>query len=141
MNEPDFTRAVHKKISTDDVWVWKICDAYMGGIPDAYYRHRKTGGALWVEYKYIKALPKLESTRITPNLSALQLKLLKETVDSGQNACVIVGYKNTGVVFTSVDEWENGIKKSEFEGRSMSYKELAEYITSKVSSNPSCNIM
>ncbi|XWY20099.1 hypothetical protein ACNGTO_03315 [Bisgaard Taxon 45] len=133
MNEPDFTRAVHKKIPVDSVWVWKICDAYMGGIPDAYYRHRKTGGALWVEYKYLKSLPKLNSTKITPNLSALQQKLLRETVESGQNACVIVGFKNTGVVFESIDEWESGIEKGEFEKRSLSYKELAEYITNKIS--------
>ncbi|UDW84581.1 hypothetical protein K7G91_000866 [Pasteurella canis] len=133
MNEPDFTRAVHKKISQDGVWVWKICDAYMGGIPDAYYRHRKTGRALWVEYKYLKSLPKLDSTRVVPNLSALQKKLLRETVESGQSACVIVGYKNTGVVFETTSEWENGIEKSEFEKRSLSYKQLAEYITCKVS--------
>lgn len=133
MLESDFTRAVHKKLP-NSVWAWKICDAYMGGIPDAYYRHRKTGGALWVEYKYLKTLPKKGSTLIVPNLSPLQLNLLKETIESGQQACVIVGFGRSGVVMETLDEWENGIAKCDFETRLLSYNKLAEYIECKVSS-------
>lgn len=131
MNEPDFTRAVHKRLP-DTIWAWKICDPYMGGIPDAYYRHRKTGGAIWIEYKYIKSLPKRDNTMIVPNLSELQLRLLTETVDSGQKAIVIIGFGSKGVILEK-SQWTTGISKSGFERRLLSYKELAKEIETRCS--------
>lgn len=123
MNEPDFTRAVHKRLP-DTLWAWKICDPYMGGIPDAYYRNRETGGAVWVEYKYIKRLPAKETTMIVPNLSQLQLKLLNETVESGQKAIVIIGYGSKGVILEDKSQWVTGISKSEFVNSLLDYKQL-----------------
>lgn len=85
-----------------------------------------------MEYKYIKSLPKKDSTKIVPNLSGLQLKLLEETVSSGQQAAVIVGFGSKGVVMENVEEWRNGIDKSDFESRLLPYSKLAEYIERKV---------
>jgi hypothetical protein len=127
MIESEFTRAVHKHLPPD-IWAWKICDEYMGGIPDAYYRSKVTGKALWIEYKYLQKLPVKDSTLIVPALSGLQKKLLQETVDCGQQAMVIVGFKSAGAIYTSPDEWLNGLPKHEFERRLKSYKQLVEAI-------------
>lgn len=134
MTEPEFTRAVHKKLPPT-VWVWKICDPYMGGIPDAYYRATDGGNPLWVEYKYLKQLPARDTTMIIPNLSALQLKMLDDTLKAEQQVAVIVGFGRGGVVFEHQNEWVNGITKSDFVSRLVGYKPLAEYIERKVGRN------
>lgn len=130
MTEPGFTRAVHKKLP-NTVWAWKICDPYMGGIPDAYYRSVDGGNALWAEYKYLKSLPSRDMTKIIPNLSALQLKMLDDTLNAKQQAVVIVGFGRTGVVFETPDEWKNGMTKQDFMARTLDYDALANYITSR----------
>ncbi|MGR3808599.1 hypothetical protein SAMN05660772_01881 [Pasteurella testudinis DSM 23072] len=131
MNEPDFTRAVHKRLS-NTVWAWKINDNYMGGIPDAYYRSVNGGRELWVEYKYLKSLPKRANTKIVPALSALQLKMLNDTLQAKQQAVVIIGYESRGIVLENPEEWVQGVAVDTFIERLMGYHQLAGYIESKV---------
>ena len=130
MTEPGFTRAVHKKLP-NTIWAWKICDPYMGGIPDAYYRAANGGNALWAEYKYLKTLPKRETTKIIPSLSALQLKMLDDTLNAKQQAIVIVGFGRVGAVFETPDEWKNGMTKQDFDEILNSVEKIKE-ITNKV---------
>ena len=130
MIESDFTRAVHKKIPAT-VRKWKINDNFFGGVSDAFYRRLDgVGSPTWVEYKYIKALPKRESTLIVPKLSAQQRVWLEEAEAAGEKAFVIVGYKSKGVVY-ALDELD-GITREEFQKRLQSYQQLADVITASV---------
>lgn len=69
---------------------------------------------------------------IVPNLSELQLRLLTETVDSGQKAIVIIGFGSKGVILEK-SQWTTGVSKSDFERRLLSYQELAKEIETRCS--------
>ena len=129
MNEAQFTRNVNKRLPKT-VKSWKIIDQYEGGVPDCFYRLRYTASPnpLWVEFKYLKALPKRETTLIRPNLSALQINWLTEAAQAAEKTAVIVGYGSKGVVY-SLSEALNGIETAEFVSRMETYQELANYLT------------
>lgn len=130
MIESQYTRNVHKRLPPS-VQSWKINDNFFAGVSDAFYRRLDGPGIpTWIEYKYIKALPKKESTLIKPKLSAMQIKWLNDAFNAGENAFVIVGYKSKGSVFdlTELD----GITRTEFEKRLQSYQELANFINEVV---------
>ena len=88
MNEHSFVKAVHRKLSPD-VYRWKIHDTYTGGVPDAMYAG--PAGLLFVEYKYLKSLPKKPTTPIKTGLSALQLQWLERMCVYNILAIVIIG--------------------------------------------------
>lgn len=137
MKEADFNRAVNAKLDITQVYSWKINDNFQGGVPDNWYLGVKKPSAgrklpLFVEYKYLKALPKKELTNIIPALSAQQLAWLTMLVDSGQCALVIVGAPNgrsSGGVIFNTNEWIEGITTAEFISRMQSYQQLADEIT------------
>jgi hypothetical protein len=131
MIESQYTQAVHKKLPPD-VYKWKINDNYASGVADAFYRRNdgKRGAPLWVEYKYIKALPKRDSTVIIPDLSAKQVKWLKEANAAGEQSYVIVGCGSKGVIY-SLEEL-NGLDKKTFEQRLMTYQQIADWIENRV---------
>ena len=87
MNEHAFIRSIHKKIPKK-VTIWKINDVYQGGVPDAMYLGKQ---ALWVEYKYIKALPKRESTIIRHSLTEQQTLWLNKLNSAGTQAVLVLG--------------------------------------------------
>lgn len=141
MNEADFTSRVHSKIPADKIKVWKIKDDFQGGVPDAMYlsKHNPNGlvqPVIFIEYKYLKALPKREKTYIIPALSDLQRVWLRTALIGKSKAFVIVGYPDKsgskGVVFYTPEEWEAGITLAEFKSRVMGYADLADFIVSQV---------
>ena len=141
MNEADFTSRIHSKIRADRVKVWKIKDDFQGGVPDAMYlsKYNPNGlvqPAVFIEYKYLKTLPKREKTNIIPALSELQKEWLRIALIGKSKAFVIVGYPDKsgskGVVFYTPEEWEAGITLAEFKSRTMSYVNLADFIVSQV---------
>jgi hypothetical protein len=85
MNESGFIQKIHKGLDKN-VYAWKISDRFTAGIPDCYYSGATRD--LWIEYKLIA---KLKSTTKAANLSALQIKWLKERAAQGRNVAVIVG--------------------------------------------------
>lgn len=138
MIESDFTKRVNEKLDPRKIKVWKIKDDYQGGVPDALYlpkiSHSAAQTCVFVEYKFIKALPKLDKTCIIPALSELQKEWLR--IASLTLPCfVIVGYKDTkaarGVVYTS-NEWLTGIPKADFVNRLWSYQEIADFLTLQI---------
>lgn len=130
MIESQYTQAVHKRLPKG-VLRWKIMDPYMGGIPDAMYIGAN-GKSLWVEYKYIKALPKLDTTKIVPKLSELQRRMLVDLESRGQQVIVVIGFGRQGMILDSPREWNDGITKSEFCSRLMTYEELGRFIANTV---------
>lgn len=88
MNEHSFVKAVHRKLPPE-VYKWKIHDTYTGGVPDAMYAG--PAGLLFVEYKYLKSLPKKPTTPIKTGLSALQIQWLEQMYVYKVLAIVIIG--------------------------------------------------
>jgi len=83
-----FTNRVNKRLP-QDVYAEKQHNFYRGGTPDFWYSGYKAD--LWVEYKWIKQLPKKESTPIKADLSGLQTLWLDDAHKKGRNVCVIIG--------------------------------------------------
>lgn len=129
MNESDYTQAVHKKLPPN-VKAWKIRDDYQGGVADAFYRRRdgEKGTPLWVEYKYLKNLPKRDTTLIVADLSELQKGWLTEADEAGEQVRVVIGYESKGVIL-SLQEAIAGIKKADFVPRLEAHKEVAMALT------------
>ena len=102
MTEHSFIRALHKKIPST-VRIWKINDNFAGGVPDAFYRMKGkyNGTHVWVEYKYIKSMPKRANTLVRPDLSELQKLWLKEAADSGEKAYCVVGIEKQVLVLST----------------------------------------
>lgn len=137
MIESQYTANVSKRLPSDLFSSWKINDNFAGGVPDAFYRAKNGVRPLWVEYKFIKQLPKRGTTIIKPNLSAQQLHWLKEANAANELAVVIVGCEGIkhqrqvcGVVLDDPQEWENGITGEEFSVRAgrQNYNAMAAYI-------------
>lgn len=128
MSKPEttFTGAVHKYLppGREEPYWMKNNNVYTAGIWDVWY----SGAAadLWVEYKFI-VMPKLDTTMILPELSALQLKWGRDRYAEGRNLAVIVGCKEGGVILWDKD-WENPISTAEFKQDLLSRKEIANWI-------------
>jgi len=138
MIESQYTVNIGKRLPADIMRSWKINDNFAGGVPDAFYRHKEGVRPLWVEYKFIKTLPKRQTTRIVPNLSQQQLMWMQESVQANELAAVIIGCEDLkhkrqvcGVVLTDPDEWVNGITAEQFAERAkaLNYEAIAQFIT------------
>ena len=104
---------------------WKINDPYTGGKPDAYY----CGPAndLWIEYKFIPALPKRPTTNINIGLSALQIDWLRCLTGFKRPVWVVVGAPKQAVILT-IDEALDGITQAQFIRRALTFRELGSKI-------------
>lgn len=113
MNEHSFVRSFHKRLD-EQLNVWKIYDPYQGGVPDALIFGRD-GKACFVEYKYVRTLPKRMTTILKPSLSAQQSLWLNDKISRGLLAWVILGSGDGVVIFRSPQEWDNGFLRGEAE--------------------------
>lgn len=113
MNEHSFVRSFHKRLDKS-IKVWKIYDPYQGGVPDAML-FGNNGIACFVEYKYVKSLPKRETTKIKPALSAQQLAWLNDKIARGLLAVVILGSEDGVVIFRTPEEWGHGSTRRDAE--------------------------
>ena len=136
MIESQYTTNINKRLPAG-IYSWKINDNFAGGVPDAFYRSLGgTGKPVWVEYKFLKSLPKRESTLIKPNLSTQQLLWLEMAIKAGEQAIVIVGVESekigrqVGGFIVHPTEWRVGITASEAKSRLQSYDQVGEFIHS-----------
>jgi len=125
MNEHSFIKSIHRYLSPD-VHSWKIHDTFTGGVPDAMYSG--PSGLLFVEYKYVKELPKRDTTPIKHSLSPLQAQWLERMSVSAQ-AALIVGVGDTCIIL--VDDFSTNICKYRYIEDSVSRKEAAAFIHSR----------
>jgi len=109
LNEHGYIRSVHRHLPAE-MHKWKIHDNYAGGVPDCWYAGPH--GNIWVEYKWIAALPKRGSTVIKPNLSAQQLAWLIKMSGQDISCACIIGSPDGGILLTETDHWEHGLVKS-----------------------------
>lgn len=130
MTEHSYIRSIHSRLRKDlpDVYVWKINDPYQGGVADAYYSGSRD---LWVEYKYLKALPKRATTRIEPGLSELQKDWLRERHAQGRNVAVIIGSPDGSMILPGIT-WDTAINQADFIGSAVDKSQVVAYIESQV---------
>lgn len=117
---------------------WKIFDSITIGKPDSEYIRKdgNRGSVLKIEYKYIKELPKRDTTLVKPSWqNALQRMKLTEyfTCDGNALAVIFVGERDADcIVFLNNDEWENGLTTAQCRDRLINRSELADYIVWRV---------
>ena len=126
MNEHSFVKAVHRKLPPE-VYKWKIHDTYTGGVPDAMYAG--PAGLLFVEYKYLKSLPKKPSTPIKTGLSELQINWLERMFLYNVIVVVIIGSPNGAIVLER--DFRRTLIQSNFDS-TLSVSECADVIADLV---------
>tara|TARA_B110000285_G_scaffold218669_1_gene268388 strand:- start:321 stop:629 length:309 start_codon:yes stop_codon:yes gene_type:complete len=80
---------------------------------------------LFVEYKYVKELPKKETTLIKHSLTPLQLQWL-ERVNKPSIAALVVGVDDSAIIL--VDDFSSNISKLRFLTHCVSRKNVAKWI-------------
>lgn len=126
MNEHSFIRSVHRYLPLE-LFKWKIHDTFAGGVPDTFYAGPSS--ILFVEYKYVKKLPKRDSSTLKTSLSPQQIQWLNRMTDFNQRAAVVIGCEETAVILEN-KEWENPLSKLEYLKRAVPRKAVAEWIAS-----------
>ena len=102
----------------------KMANPYSGGTADSWYSGNDRD--LWIEWKWIAALPKRPTTIIVPALSALQKDWLKARHEEGRPVFVIVGAPTGGQIFVDPKGWESGIATKKWTNLSRDY--IAQWI-------------
>lgn len=80
---------------------------------------------LFVEYKFVKALPKKDTTFLNHSLTPLQSQWL-ERINGPSHAALIIGVDNAAIIL--VDDFGANISKLRVETESMSRKDVAKWI-------------
>lgn len=130
MNEHSFIRSIHKKLPTD-VYAWKINDNFQGGVADAYYS-RIGGRDMWIEYKYLKALPRRPDTLVKFGLSELQKEWLNGRLLDGRTVSVIVGCPDGAVILTD-GAWNMPMSADTFKRNAVATASIVDYILGTLS--------
>jgi hypothetical protein len=133
MIESQYTSNVNQRVP-EKYKCWKINDDYQGGVPDSFYMNPDSYKRnLWIEYKFIKSLPKRGSTIIVPALSSLQIQWLANLKSAGEQTLVIVGIEKvkgrTGAQGIILEPHEfGGIRCHEAALRLKDYKAISSFI-------------
>lgn len=128
--ENQFVSGVHKYLPPiDELYRAKMNNPYTAGLPDWYYSGKKAD--IWIEYKYIKAIPKRDGTMIIPDLSEQQSKWLNDRYAEGRKVFVVVGCPEGGVVFTDL-AWNKGASAADFRWAVMDRAKIARWIQNQV---------
>lgn len=131
MNEHGFIRSVHRQLP-DSLYKWKINDNFQGGVADTYYSG--TGGDLWIEYKYLKELPKRPTTEIKTSLSTQQRVWLTDRHNEGRTVALVIGSPNGILLLTTPDQWSEPLTCAEFIRRAIDKARLVSYIVETTTS-------
>lgn len=126
MNEHSFIKSVHRYLPLD-LFKWKIHDTFAGGVPDSFYAG--PAGILFVEYKYVKKLPKRDSSILKTSLSPQQIQWLNRMTDFNQRAAVVIGCEDTAIILEN-KIWESPLTKLYYVQRAVPRKAVAEWIAS-----------
>lgn len=124
MDEHGFIRYVHSKLDPQLV-KWKIHDQFAGGVPDAYYLGAK--GPLWVEYKYLKALPKRELSPVRTCLTEGQKIWLNDLERCKQPCALVIGHENRAVILQH-GRWNTDVTRHCFVHNTVSRLQLVDWI-------------
>lgn len=130
MRESTYTASVGRLLPPS-VYALKLSLPYTAGVPDSWYSGRE--GDLWIEWKYLKSIPR-ELDLIgnkNPIITQLQQKWLRDRYDEGRQVGVVVGTEKGAVVYPDLD-WEVPMCRQEFESRLWTKRQVAAWITYRV---------
>lgn len=127
--ENQFIARVHKSLKRWQTYHEKNHNVYRAGTPDVFYSGSRS--YLWVEYKYLVAIPVRKNTPVKPALSDQQLRWLQNRSLEGRNVAVIIGCSEGGVALFTYEEWRNGLFVDAFRSRLRTVTELADLIYEK----------
>ena len=130
MNEYSYVRSIHTLLRkrAPHVYIWKINDNYAGGVADAYYSADRD---MWIEYKYLKSLPKRPDTLIDFGLSELQKAWLEARHREGRTVAVIVG-SDEGSILLSDRRWQYKISCADFKRSAVDKGQVIAYILGNI---------
>lgn len=126
MDEHSFIRYVHGKLDPKLI-KWKIHDTFAGGVPDAFYLGERS--SLWVEYKYVKALPKRDTTLIKTCLTELQKQWLDDLERCNQPCALVIGCEKQAIIRVK-GQWHQDLTQDEFVANSVDRMQIARWINS-----------
>ena len=127
--ETRYIKRIHNKLDKR-IHTEKTHNVYRGGTADCWYSGPK--GDMWIEYKWIDAIPKRKNTAVIPDLSGLQKEWLHDRFAEGRTVCVVVGSPEGGVWFSNPESWEAGLSASQFRFHMLSVQAIAASIESMV---------
>ncbi len=85
----------------DEIFMWSPSDKFRAGISDLQISCR--GGLLAVEFKFIKEIPKRETTNVLIHeVSTPQIMFIKNLRRTGNNGVIIIGTPDVAVVFSDL---------------------------------------
>lgn len=124
MDEHGFIRYLHSKLDPKLIR-WKIHDTFAGGVPDAFYMGERS--TLWVEYKYVKTLPKRPDTKLSTCLTVSQQLWLDDLHRCKQPCALIIGNGQRAVILVN-GQWNSDVSKQYFVDHSVSRLEAVDWI-------------
>ncbi len=130
-DEHSYIRSIHRKLKIiPGLDIWKIRADGTNGVADCWYSG--VAGNIWVEYKYVKTLPKRGSTIIDPTntnkyLSKLQQEWLRKKHEHNISTAVILGCSLGGVILKGL-EWQTPLLTEDFRQKIISNKAIASFI-------------
>lgn len=131
--ETTFITSIHKKLPEPPPYHEKNNNPFNSGTPDVFYSGNE--GDLWVEYKFMKELPKRPTTLVVPDLSPGQKRWLGNRLDEGRNVAVIMGVGPKHGILYRNREWLVPISTSELQAKLVLRQDLADWIKATVGEN------
>ena len=124
--ETTFTNRVHRALPPVKFFHReKMHNHYRGGTADYWYSGN--GSDLWVEYKYIPALPVRNDTLIHADLSELQRDWINGRYAEGRNVWVVIGHPKGAVVLNNL-RWNEPLSTAKFKEQSISAQDFAQLL-------------
>ena len=124
--ETTFTNRVHRALPPVKFFHReKMHNPYRGGTADYWYSGKTAD--LWIEYKYLSALPVRDSTIINADLSELQQEWLNGRYAESRNVWVVIDHPKGAVVLNNL-RWNESISTAEFKKQSISAQNFAQLL-------------
>ena len=124
--ENQYISAVHKGLPSKEVlYREKMHNPFSSGTADWWYSGDLAD--LWVEYKFLAALPKRDNTSILAELSPLQKDWLEGRHREGRNVAVVIGSPEGAVVLRFPD-WLKPTPRFIFIRDALTKRQIAEWI-------------
>src|SRR6185436_18082898 len=95
MRESNYTESITRQLPAN-VYALKLSLPYTAGVADSWYSGR--AGDLWVEWKYLKSIPRVIDLTGAKNpiITRLQQHWLRSRHEEGRRVAVIVGSREGG---------------------------------------------
>jgi len=135
MSKPEtrYYTAVHKLLPPlSELHREKMHNIYRGGTADVWYSGKLDD--LWVEYKWLAALPKKAPVCLDKLLSPLQQQWLTGRHEEGRNIVVILGTPEGAWVFEGAS-WKEPLNPDAIRTDGLTKRKVAEYIKKRTCLN------